>query len=695
MKIDNIILYNFGSYECETIFDTRSKDGKNIILVGGKNGAGKTTLFTAIRLCLYGYMSMGYKNPNSFYSRAVIKLINNNAKIERPTKAHVQLKIALNNGREIDVYYLTRAWVLGDSLSESFTVEKNGSILDNEEVADFEKFLFSLIPPELFNFYFFDGEKIADFFLEEGSNARIKEAFLTLCGYDIFDIMRKNFKRISSGDKQTSPELNEYLDSKNEVLVAQQDYNHLIACLKECNDELGACEADIAALEKDYYQKGGITQEEWNRKLVALKDEERKRENWNALLRKWANELIPFLMIREQIFALIEQIDKENSNLKFRNFCEVLDTSEIKVLLKQHASAIKDIAFDKFGSDDQLILDLSLEQSALLSAQISQILDFDISKIAKCKHLIKRSLSLTAKTRKELDDSNVTTVQTYMERRAQLFELKSALLMQRSELEQKIATQEKIAGEAETKLSRVQMQLEEEIKKISINNISARAIVMLDKLKDILYRRQIEKMENFFRVEIRTLMRKTHFINDIRIDDDFNPHIYRTEDIPIDKLLSILTSNSEERLMTILGEAAILDLKQISGVQKIDEIIDYFKKYKLDTICLPFEINKASLSNGEKQIFIMALYHSLVQLCNHEIPFIIDTPFARIDSEHRRNISKYFFSKLRGQVFILSTNEEIKSSHIQIMSERIAATFLLENADNKRTVVVDNSYFEV
>ena len=71
MRIDKIVLNNFGSYEGETIFDTSTENGRNIILVGGKNGAGKTSLFTAMRVCLYGYMSMGYKNYNAFYTRAI------------------------------------------------------------------------------------------------------------------------------------------------------------------------------------------------------------------------------------------------------------------------------------------------------------------------------------------------------------------------------------------------------------------------------------------------------------------------------------------------------------------------------------------------------------------------------------------------------------------------------------------------
>ena len=99
MKINSILLYNFGSYEGETVFDTRATDdGRNIVLIGGKNGAGKTTLFTAMRVCLYGFMSMGYKNINSFYNRAIIKLINNSAKLRRPADAHVEMQIGLNNG---------------------------------------------------------------------------------------------------------------------------------------------------------------------------------------------------------------------------------------------------------------------------------------------------------------------------------------------------------------------------------------------------------------------------------------------------------------------------------------------------------------------------------------------------------------------------------------------------------------------
>ncbi len=695
MRINRIELYNFGSYEGETLFNTSVTNERNIILVGGKNGAGKTTLFTAMRLCLYGYMSMGYKSENAYYKRAVTKLINNNAKMTRPAAAHVRMEIQLSNGRGTDVYRLLRSWELSDSLTESFSVEKNGVVLSFDEVADFEKYLLSLIAPELFNLYFFDGEKIADFFLNEGSNERIKEAFLTLCGYDTFDIMRKNFKRIKGVGQNASSALDEYLAAKDAAETEQRQLQNLKDRLDRCIDEIGTCEADIAILERNYTQKGGITEDEWKRKLAVLKEEEKKRDTWNSLLRRWSSDLIPFLMIRDQVQNLRRQIETENNNLKYRNFCEILDSPEIQVLLNSDIAEIKRRAFTAYGTEVRQILDLSFEQAACIMAQITKILEFDVEKVAKCKRAIKRSIALSTRTRRELDNSNVTSVQEYMRQRAELFEKKSQLLTEQVELEQKTAAQVELVKQCGAQLARTQEKLEDDLKKASISDISARAIVMLDKLQSILYQRQIRKVEDFFKEEINRLMRKTHFIDNIRIDGNFNTHIYRTDSFDPAKLTEAILMAPSGQVSDVIGEASMTELQRLAGTEDIDGIIAYCKARGTAPVLLPVEIDKTSLSNGEKQIFIMALYHSLVQLCNYEIPFVIDTPFARIDTEHRRNISLHFFSKLKGQVFILSTNEEIDSEHVRMIKDHIATTYVLENNGSQRTDVLSGSYFEV
>ena len=190
-------------------------------------------------------------------------------------------------------------------------------------------------------------------------------------------------------------------------------------------------------------------------------------------------------------------------------------------------------------------------------------------------------------------------------------------------------------------------------------------------------------------------MRKTNFIDDIHIDNEFNIHIFRNEEINVADLLAALKTNTEHQLITMFGYSAYRQIQELAATADLSLIIHFFENYNKEKINILLEIDKTSLSNGEKQIFIMALYHSLVQLCDHEIPFVIDTPFARIDTEHRKNISTHFFSKLQGQVFILSTNEEINSTHLQILEDKIAATYMLENLNDKQTVIMNNKYFEV
>ncbi len=695
MKINDISLYNFGSYEGENTFKTHSSTDKNIVLVGGKNGAGKTTLFTAMRICLYGYMSMGYKNANAYYSKAVTKLINNNAKLTKPTKAAVSMNIDFKNTHGFDNYQLERKWLLTETLTESFAVSKNGVALSDDELADFEKYLLSLLPPELFNFYFFDGEKIADFFFNEGSATRIKNAFLTLCGYDTFDIMQKNFKRISTGSTSTTPEFSKYLLAKKELSNAQQKYEDTVLKLKSCTDEIHNCEAEITSLENNYRNSGGISMDEWNHKLAVIHDEEKKRESYNAFLKKCANDTVPFVMIKDCLLSLKQQIEDETNTLKYLNFCEVLDSKEIHDKLNGAAEEIKALAYQSFGNSVPSILKLSLEQNGLLMNQINHFISFDPTSISDCKKAIKKSISLSAKLRKEMEQSSISGVQEYMKKRAELFEEKSSLLVLQVELEKALVTQKEILANTEQEFAKIKGKLEEDLKKASINDISVRAVIMLDQLQEKLYRRQIDKVECFFRNEIKTLMRKTNFINDIYIDDKFNIHIYKTESISKEKLLLTLNSQTEDRLASVWGEKAISHLKELTKASDYKNIIIRLRNNQTQVFDLPVEIDKSSLSNGEKQIFIMALYHSLVNLCNNEVPFVIDTPFARIDTEHRHNISQHFFNKLNGQVFILSTDEEINSSHVQILSDKISATFMLQNSDNTKTRIESNTYFEV
>ena len=73
---------------------------------------------------------------------------------------------------------------------------------------------------------------------------------------------------------------------------------------------------------------------------------------------------------------------------------------------------------------------------------------------------------------------------------------------------------------------------------------------------------------------------------------------------------------------------------------------------------------------------------------------MMDTPLARIDSEHRKNILTAFFSQLSGQVIILSTDEEINTDGLALLDGKISDVYLLEHKENGVSSVRKDFYFE-
>ena len=112
-----------------------------------------------------------------------------------------------------------------------------------------------------------------------------------------------------------------------------------------------------------------------------------------------------------------------------------------------------------------------------------------------------------------------------------------------------------------------------------------------------------------------------------------------------------------------------------------------------DSIKLPSPIS-APFSQGERQIYIMSLYLALLKTSRKDIPFFIDTPFARIDSNHRSKIVDEFFRGILNQMFILSTDEEIVGIYKDMLEDKISNKFLLCIDSYGKTDVKENIYFE-
>ena len=83
-------------------------------------------------------------------------------------------------------------------------------------------------------------------------------------------------------------------------------------------------------------------------------------------------------------------------------------------------------------------------------------------------------------------------------------------------------------------------------------------------------------------------------------------------------------------------------------------------------------IDVTDLSAGEKQLIAISILWALTKASNKIFPSLIDTPLARLDSHHRKNIIKNYFPRSSKQVLIFSTDEEIYGKHYQTLQKRWA-----------------------
>ena len=169
MKITKLILNNFSSYEGENIFDFTTDSNHPIILIGGQNGAGKTSLFTAIKIALYGSLAFGYTGYTSFYTKKIKSFINAKAFQIYNFTAGVSLDLLIERNGELKSYTIERNWtIINKKLDEEFCVKYGKTVLDESERNYFESYLMTIIPPDLFDFFLFDGEEVGNIFSSEG-----------------------------------------------------------------------------------------------------------------------------------------------------------------------------------------------------------------------------------------------------------------------------------------------------------------------------------------------------------------------------------------------------------------------------------------------------------------------------------------------------------------------------------------------
>ncbi len=711
MKIEKIELYNFGSYEDLNTFDVwGNSPERRIVIVGGKNGAGKTTLFTALQVGLYGHVAFGYKVAGKLYFKEIYNLINNHARMDESKNAYVRISF-FEDSVDADHYEVLRTWTWSNSrVSEELRVLRNGCMLTEDDLNDFQNYLLHLIPPALLSLYFFDGEKIADYFLNEQRN-NIKEALLVLSGNDTYEILYNNIRRLMVGTESSKGSVvQNYADQKEALsryLSQVQEYRNRLA---ELLVEVEHSEAELRHENDVYAARGGVSLDVWKDLQHQLAEEEDRREQLNTNLKSAAANILPLIIIIDLLPKVKKQINRERDFQIYNALQGALTQKGFKTNLKK---TLEKTTSQNIVADSQIIYNgileyfvhpqnpeikplfkLSDDQIVQILSQIRRANDFDISQFAQYRNDILVSIQKSKRIREHIQQSSV---ENYEEHMRVVSDLKSSIQRMHIEeeaLQSKLIEREKEVESVKKALETSRKLLETELKKRSVAALSDRVMLFVEELQAQEYARLVAAVEADMNYKFMQMIRKSDFVDHIYLDQNFYPHFVQNQIVERTILQDLMRKHGSSALKNTLKDRAFTILLEKLGTDE-NNLASALECCVEKSFLLPIELDQNRFSNGEKQILVMALYWAIMKQSHNSIPFIIDTPFARIDTEHRANITERFFKELPGQLFILSTNEELKHEHLSALESQIAQVYLLEYGEDKRTKIISGNYFGV
>ena len=719
MIINNITLKNFRSYEDETTFSFAPKDNKNIVLIGGENGAGKSTLFEAIKLCIYGPITYGYLGQNHNYLTKIKNNINDNAFKNDGVECFLGLSLSFKDGTEIKDYYLKRSWIyINQKIHEDFKVYLKDEELKDEDKLYFDKYLKSVIPPSLFDFFFFDGEELSDFFTGKNANSNLKESILELFNYDTFEVLKKQLLSHQRAKSKSNTKLEE----------VQKNYDEISSAVKTIKNEITDLESTLILdeehldnllikrdkIEENFKNSGGLLDGEKAAINSEIAKIEAERTNLNQDIKDFCNDTLPFLLVSDLLEETRIQIEKEDSLNSYNSVKEKLSGDIVRSALSKHLNNIinpntyDEIAVDllnnMFNTSDfknvANILQLSSEQKN----NINHIIDSLLTKRnTLTKDLFNKynRISQIGSRLKDLKDKLTSSVSdeiliNYLESIHSINEEINTVQSNIAVKKSNISAKHSELQNKEYHLTRARNEYTSLLQNINVLDMSSQLIDYLNELLTNLTKDKIKLIEDEFIEIFSTIIRKENYVNSIIIDETFNTTLYINKDYTSNEVYNVIKNLGFDGLEKKYGHKILDDLLKHYKVNTNTELKakiadDVWSGY----ISLSTKININDFSNGEKQIYILCLIWAIIKSSGVEIPFIIDTPYARIDETHRNSLTTTYLPNISKQVIILSTNKEIDSELYNVVKPYVCDEYLLLYNSELRKTEVKNGYFEV
>jgi DNA sulfur modification protein DndD len=664
MRFKRLEIENFGVFSGDQSFDlSTSSPSRSLIIFGGKNGTGKSTLLEALKICLYGRGFKGRKLPKNEYNKHLRQRLHRNVDGSRAECASVTLEFDYARGGHLDDFLVRRSWKSTEAdLSELLEVKQNNELLTDINEEQWQDFLLELVPPGLSKLFFFDGEKIQSLARGLEDNQHIIDSINSLLGVDLIERLRYDIKiyharessNIGNSLENKVAEIEGRLKSiKDKLDSLLQEQASIQTKIMRVNSEIENLELKISA------EGGGFAS-----KRDQLKQEQKQiEERINSIkeeIRSLSAGLLPFAYVPELCQKLRNRLEHEEKAQQRQATLIYLETAVDELT--------KDIGNTLFLDS----LNLSSEEKQLVASETIKALKNKIERMnGQAKEIIhqvspmerhdmvkwiKIALTETPVKLKELS-SQLSSLEVENEKiggyifSAPSDDVLSPLFARLGELHEELGMLQQQYASFQREIGSLKVQL----------NLTMQEQTNVLEEKD-----QYDRTKTKLQLAIKTQEVLKEYLERLRAEkvDEFQ-------------------ANFLECFNILFGKKNLVDSVNIAP-STFD--ISLFTKQGI-------RISKAELSTGEKQIYAMAMIWALARTSGRQLPFIIDTPLGRLDTEHRSNIMKSFLINASNQVIVFSTNTEIDQQYFTQLQPHIAKAYNLEYNPTERETKVKEGYF--
>ena len=674
MWIERIELSNFKAYQNQSFFFPMPASGKNMVLIGGMNGHGKTTLLEAIYLCLYGedathHLARAGLRENA-YARFLQAALHGSMHSKRAHSMRVLIRIMVQPDFG---YEIIRNWFFGpQGRYESQEVRVN-EVRDgvtrpldaNENLARI--LYYHVAPAHLAPFFFFDGEEVKKL-ADQDRSEWIKQGMESLLGVVLVRQLRERLSQYQNNRRQGASavdkaELNRMLA---EISAKESEKAKLSAELHDCVEEI-----HVKTELQDSLQERLITIGAGGGNIKSVEDiirEEGEKkvelDKCEKTLAKLLGERLPFHLVCRELHEVLQK------NLKAERI--LIEWEERKRSLEPEKNRFE----ERFLSSERLSGFTEAELESLIAAVSWAWEGLFWPRPSGCADNILHSY-LEPRQRQRLEDSQAA-INVGASQVRQLVKQKADIVIRIKELENRRIQLQGIEDDGSLKklnedLRTVQAELSDLNRRRGDLERQLTSLEALINQARASYERENDKYVNA--EPAQSVARKAGRV--IALIDELLPHLFEQKTHELSERVTERFKNLTHRRWVNRIEISSDGSAVISGADG-----------------QPIRFDRSA---GENQIFATALYAGLADVSGYHIPLVVDTPMARLDSQHRENLLEYWHADPDRQVILLSQDKEVDNELARSLSPFLAKTYLLESVQIEnniyRTVAKENAYF--